>query len=122
MITYPISGDGVPVKAFEIENVYIGLKQISELLKSVSGVSDVRMRKLFSGNSDIHIEFKYLDTDCVVWEPYGDSSRYWIGPKDDKNTVIDMKNIQSAFDSYQPPIFKKLLGDLLTLKFVSRTK
>ena len=114
MITYPISGDGVPVRAFEIENVYIGLKQISELLKSVSGVSDVRMRKLFSGNSVIHIEFSYLDTDCIVWEPYGDSSRYWIGPKDDKSSAVDMKNIQSAFDGYKTPILKKLVGDLIS--------
>ena len=83
MKTYPLIDEkkGDRPFAFEIENAYVGTGTIARLLAEVDGVTDVRARKLFRGSSEIHVEFKYLNHDYIVWEPYGDNSRYWIGPK-----------------------------------------
>ena len=83
MRTYPIIDEkkGANSFAFEVENAYVRPRTIARLLKEVDGVTDVRVRKLFDSSADTHVQFKYLTQHYMVWEPYGDSSRYWIGPK-----------------------------------------
>jgi hypothetical protein len=66
-----------------------------------------------------YIEFIYKRKAFIVWEPYADSSRYWIGPKDDANKKIDLGAIESVFRQYRPSIVIKLLGDLVSFKFLS---
>lgn len=120
MDTYLIkNSDDVPF-AFEIDNIYIGAKKIAALLGKVDGVSEIRLRKMFSLPDDIHIEFKYAGEDFMVLEPYADSSRYWIGPKDDKNRNIPISVIEAVFKEYQPSPAIKLIGDLLSLNIFSR--
>jgi hypothetical protein len=105
--------------AFEIENIYITANAISELLKTVSGVDGTCKRNLFGG-SEYHVEFKYAGVECVVWEPYGDSSRYWIGPKSPEIKIVDLNDIKNVFDSYRPPALMKIFGDVLSLKFLKQ--
>ncbi|MDE3043147.1 MAG: hypothetical protein KGJ82_21615 [Nitrospirota bacterium] len=53
-------------------------------------------------------------------EPFGDNSRYWIGPKggkDDVPAAANIGKIKSAFERYKPPLSVKLLGDLVRLNF-----
>jgi len=120
MNTYPLYSPEGHILAFEIENVYIGVKKIATLLRSFDGVSDIRVRKLFSAAPDIHIEFIYKERVFIVWEPYADSSRYWIGPKDDANKEIDLGAIESLFRQYRPMTIIKLIGDLVSFKFLKR--
>jgi hypothetical protein len=65
------------------------------------------------------IEFQYSGVDFVVWEPYGDSSRYWVGPKDDANRSVSVENLEAVFARYQPARWRKVVGDLLTLNLES---
>lgn len=104
--------------AFEIENAYIRPKRISVLLKAVRDISNIRLRKPFSSSSDVHLEFDYCGERFMVWEPYGDSSRYWIGPKEE-STKIEISPLAKVFEQYQPPIIVKVYGDLITLRFKS---
>lgn len=104
--------------AFEIENAYIRPIKIASLLGEVDGVSNISLRKPFSSSSDVQLEFEYRGEDFIVWEPYGDSSRYWIGPKEDGDAV-DINSLVKAFEEYQPPIIAKIVGDLITLNFKS---
>lgn len=100
--------------AFEIENAYIRPRKIAVLLGALEGVSNINLRKPFSSSSDVHLEFEYCGEDFMVWEPYGDSCRYWIGPKkEDKPVDIDV--LVKAFEEYVPPKIIKILGDLITL-------
>ena len=122
MKTYPLYNPKRRIFAFEIENVYIGVKKIAVLLRSFAGVSNVRVRKLFSAPSDIHIEFIYKGQVFIVWEPYADSSRYWIGPKDEIHKQIDISALESAFRKYQPFFVVKVFGDLISLKFLKQKK
>ncbi|NYE29637.1 hypothetical protein HDE78_002603 [Rhodanobacter sp. K2T2] len=106
--------------AFEIENVYVSRKAISQLLKQADGVSNVKLGGHFSSSNDIRIEFQYLGCDYMVWEPFGDNSRYWIGPKNPEESVADAKGLEDIFKSYHPPFYRSLLGDLLTLRIFRR--
>lgn len=102
--------------AFEIENAYIRPRKIAALIGALEGVSNVILRKPFSLSCDVHLEFEYHGVDFMVWEPYGDSSRYWIGPKEEDGAV-DMSALVKAFEEYVPPTIVKILGDLITLNF-----
>lgn len=87
-----------------------------QLLKQVEGVTDVQLGGHFGSSNDIRIEFKYLDRDYVVWEPFGDNSRYWIGPKDQEKDVTNISELENIFEQYRPPFYRALFGDLLTLR------
>jgi hypothetical protein len=107
--------------AFEIENAYIRPKKVGEILSAVGGVTDVTVGKSSGESRDIRVAFNYLGIEYIVWEPYGDNSRYWIGPKqtDGNLSDIDITPLETAFRDYEPPLLVKVLGGLFTLNFKS---
>jgi hypothetical protein len=120
MKTYPIIQDGPDPFAFEIDHVYLSRRTIARLLEKIEGVTEVHMGGRFGSPDDIRIEFKCHGHDYVVMEPFGDNSRYWIGPgggKDDVAAAANIGRIQSAFEGHKPPLVVKLLGDLVSLNF-----
>lgn len=126
MKTYPIfKKDGIREPIFEIEKIYISSAALVRLLALVEGVTEVRPQKMFSKPRDIHVEFKYLRRPYIVWEPFGDNSRFWIGPADmvsdaDPVPALDSPNdilvLEDAFKHYRPPLHRAILGDVLTLR------
>ncbi|HEV2109876.1 MAG TPA: hypothetical protein VGT99_00870 [Gammaproteobacteria bacterium] len=123
MNTYPIKDDRPGhCWAFEIDHVYITARPTARVLAQVQGVSDIEIPKLFRGKDDIRIKFKYRGRDCVVWEPWGDSSRYWIGPENAMDKSLDLKDVQSAFEKHDPPTLIGLLFSILTLDIGSFLK
>lgn len=120
MKTYPIIQDGPDPFAFEIDHVYLSRRTIARLLEKIEGVTEVHMGGRFGSPDDVRIEFKCHGHDYVVMEPFGDNSRYWIGPgggKDDVAAAANIGRIRSAFEGYKPPLAVKLLGDLVSLNF-----
>jgi len=120
MRTYPSQreSDG-RVTAFEIENVYASPGTIARILRGIDSVSDVRKRRPFSAFDEFHIRFCFRGVECVVWEPFGDNSRYWIGPRNVPEP-LDLTLVEQAFRDYSPPIHRKLIGDIVTLHFVRK--
>jgi len=118
MRTYPQVDNtrGVTV-AFDIENVYVGPSTVGRILSTVRHVSDVEVRPLFGRSPDVHVRFKYVGLPYVVWEPYGDNSTYWVGPEDIASAV-DAAPLEEAFRCYDPPIHRRIFGDLLSLRFL----
>ena len=119
MKTYAILNDNGRSWAFEIENAYIGPRNIASLLAGINSVSHIRKRQLFSPSDDIHLRFRYCDREYIVWEPFGDNSRYWIGPADEMDMSVDVSELITAFEQYRPQFLCKIFGDLVTLKFRS---
>ncbi len=115
MKTYPIKTDDNRTFAFEISNAYIGASTIADLLRQNSRVTNLKKRKPLQSPGDVHIEFQYAGVDFMVWEPYGDSSRYWIGPKNDGDRSVGVEDLESAFARYRVPLLRKVAGDLVTL-------
>ena len=122
MKTYPINSESGDELAFEIENAYIGTRKIAALLANVSGVTDVCRRRLFSSSDDVHLQFRFHGYEFVVWEPYGDNSRYWVGPKNEKERPKYVNELRAAFEYYKPPFLIHILGDVITLNFRFRKK
>ena len=119
METDAIQVASIGLYAFEIEQAYIGVRTVARLLTTIEGVSDLRLRRPFSASPDIHGEFTYRGKPFIVLEPYGDSSVYWIGPRDEENGT-NIQPLQGAFLSYVPPLHRRVIGDILSLRFMRR--
>jgi hypothetical protein len=121
MNTYPVRDGANRTYAFEIENAYISRMKAASLVRSVGGVSDVRVRRLFGSDPDVHIKFAYKGQAFMVWEPYGDSSRFWIGPEDELQVHVNISTLEAVFREYRPPILARILGNLVSLRFLFQT-
>jgi hypothetical protein len=109
MKTWPIVDDQGKLVAFEVSIMSISLARITRLLTSL-GASDFCKRRPFSYD-EVHIAFVYRGASYVVWEPFGDNSRYWIGPADKApERPEDLARIEKAFRSYQPSLLRRLLA------------
>jgi len=96
MKTYPLIHNN-KLFAFEIDNTFIMLSKIGNILREIDNVSDVKVRKMFSNEpADVKIKFKYNGTNYIVLEEYDDSSMYWIGP-DSKKKEEDISLIEEKF-------------------------
>lgn len=119
MQTYPAktAADGRLI-AYEIENAYIGPAAVARLLEQVASVTDVKRGRLFSGGADVHVRFKHRGQPCIAWEPYGDNSRYWVGPEDPDAYAASLQDVVQVFDDYRPPMHRAMIDDLLSLRFL----
>jgi hypothetical protein len=105
------------VKTCPVFTAYIASSTIARLLQQVDGVTEIQLRKKLSGSNDVHVEFKYLGLPHMVWEPFGDSSRYWIGPTEGADACSDSTTLEQVFKQYRPPLYRKIIGNVLTLRF-----
>ena len=105
--------------AFEIESAYISPSTVAQVLSAVDGVSEVKRRRPFSNWEEIHVRFRFRDAECVVWEPFGDNSRYWIGQQDVPEPV-DLSHIELTFKGYCPSLVRRIFGDIVTFRFITR--
>ena len=121
METYKLKTDEGTQFGFEIENVYISTYKIAKILSGVDGITNIKKRKLFHKYEDdeYRLEFDYNDENFLIFEPWGDSSRYWIVPKNSDHLSSKISFIEEIFRQYKPPILIKILGDLISLKPLS---
>ena len=96
MKTYPITRPDGSLRAFEITSAWVSFRPLYRILSSVQGVSDVK-RNWFKNN---RIIFKYRGEPFVVNEPWGDNSRYWVGPEDPDASELDITPLHQAFRNY----------------------
>lgn len=120
MKTYPIKDKTGRLYAFEIENAYIGLRPLVGTISSVPGVSDIRSRAADERPDDVRVTFRFAGGAFVIVEPFGDNSRYWIGPVEDQAAPsLDIEPIEASLRSYRPPMLRRVVGDLITLNIKS---
>jgi hypothetical protein len=100
--TYPIRRDDGSLHAFEIRNTFISMGAIRRILRSVDGVSSIKRQF----RSDDRLTFNFNGVPWVVHEPWGDSSRYWVGPTEAKNHGFDVAPIYDAFARYRSPLVR----------------
>ncbi len=90
--------DGAPY-AFEISNLLLTRNQACKLVEVIPGAVVVRRSRLFRDTDDF-CEFKIGDAVFLIEEPFGDNSRYWVGPKDGKPTS-SLDVVRSAFEAHE---------------------
>jgi hypothetical protein len=106
MRTYPILRDDGSLLAFEISNTWIAKGTIRRLLCSVPGVSDVQA----TTSGEQRALFSFHGEPCEVWEPFGDNSRYWVGPQDAANSTLDLSLLRCAFETHAPLLIRLFRG------------
>jgi hypothetical protein len=80
MQVYDLKDADGRVFAFEVDNT--GRRRLCRVVDSIPGVEVVRRPRLFSWlREDEFCEFDVDGVRFVAWEPHGDNSRYWVGPK-----------------------------------------
>lgn len=68
------------VDAFEVGNGLLTRNKAVKVVSAIPGVRVLRTPKIFESNE----EFAEFELDGVlfkIWEPFGDNSRYWVGPE-----------------------------------------
>jgi tryptophan 2,3-dioxygenase len=109
MKTYPIFNKDHSVGAFEIKSAWVTFRPIYKILESIKEITEVKRQRF----SEDRIGFKYKGIKMVINEPYGDSSRYWIGPKEGLNDNVNIEEIHQAFQKYESKFIrtiKKIIG------------
>lgn len=98
MRTYPIFKDDGSLHAFEITSAWVRFSSLFKVLNSVHGVSEIKRQRF----NDDRVTFKFHGHSCVVNEPWGDNSRYWVGFANQKaHCNIDISPIHEAFKKYK---------------------
>jgi hypothetical protein len=88
--------------AFEI-NSALGRRLTARIIARVEGVRILRRPRLFAGNhEEVFCEFVLQDQLFNAWEPFGDNSRYWIGPSNGTRTSV-LLPVRQAFVDYKRP-------------------
>lgn len=115
MKTFPIKLKDGHLYAFEIDNTDIWPRRISKLLNTLDGVTKIQRKKLLRrldkdhSEDTVHIKFSYNNKEFVVLEPWGDSSRYWIGPKDSNDIETGIIEIESVFQKHKIPLVRRIM-------------
>lgn len=95
MRTYQMRDGGGVLFAFEVDAQLLG-RRLARVLRRIDGVSNVRRRKWWVGSPDVPIRFQYRGCEYVVREPFGDNSRWWIGPDDVVAPHVPLDELERA--------------------------
>ena len=83
--------------AFEVSSGWSVFRPFVRFLESVPGVTEVRSGANWFSGDENRAYFLFHGVPFVVWEPWGDSDRYWIGPADTKAAAPDPGPLMQAF-------------------------
>lgn len=98
--------------AFEVENLAIGRSGFCKVVKTIPGAEILKTPRFLSWfREDVFCKFSVAGATFEAWEPFGDSSRYWVGPEP-VSYVPQISIIRSAFEAYTP--FTHLLARPVT--------
>lgn len=86
--------------AFEVENTFLGRRGVVRVVRSIPGArivcAPVRILSWF--REEVFCVFEVDGVPFKAWEPYGDNSRYWIGPSGENIVPVPaLAPIRAAF-------------------------
>jgi len=111
--TYPLTDDSGAIYAFEVGNTLLSPREIARLVKSSLGASISAGPQGYFSTEDMRLRFRYAGTEFEVFEPFGDNSRYWIGPAGEKPTrVAEIDKLHELFLAYRPTLLRRLISAL----------
>ena len=110
MRTYPLRTKSGEIYAFEVDNTLLSAARIGRIVRESLGAQVTSGPNTFFARTDVRLTFKLKEKSFQVWEPYGDNSRYWIGPdnaESDRLPEIDI--IREAIEKARISPFHRLL-------------
>ena len=100
MKVYDLKDKNGRVFAFEVNNFLLGRRGVGKVVRTIPGARITRAPRLFSGDDEF-CEFEVEGKVFVAWEPWGDNSRYWIGPRPPE-WCEQVATVREAFVRYRP--------------------
>lgn len=109
--TYPLKNNSGETYAFEVGNALLSPREIARFVKTGLGAELTAGPQSFLASDDMRLRFRYAGTEFEVVEPYGDNSRYWVGPAGaNPSRVASIDDLHAAFVSYRPSLLRRLLA------------
>jgi hypothetical protein len=100
MRVYDINPSNKGLVAFEI-NASLGRRRATRVVSGIPGVRILRRPRLFARlREEVFCEFELKHHRFNIWQPLGNSSRYWIGASNGTSTSV-LLQVRQAFIDYQ---------------------
>ena len=80
MKTFLLNNDEGELTGFEISNSFLSSGSIARCVRRIRGCDVVSSRRWFSAD-EVHVRFLFANKRFILWEPFGDNSRLWVGPE-----------------------------------------
>ena len=98
MRIYDIRDSDGRVVAFEVPNFFLGRRGACRVVRAIAAARILRTPRRFRLFDDEEFcEFELEGEQFVLYEPYGDNTRYWIGPKQPR-WVPQLSIVREAFE------------------------
>jgi len=95
--------------AFEVDNFHLSRKALCRLVAGIPGCTVTRKPSRFRWSHEDEDEFCAFELEgirFVAWEPWGDNSRYWVGPKAEEGSsprwCPQLDRVREAFSRARP--------------------
>jgi hypothetical protein len=106
MKLYELLDSAGRVFAFEIENAFISRESVVRVAISIPGTVITHRPRLLSWfREEQFCEFLLQGQLFVAWEPFGNNSRYWIGPEPPE-WCPQVDTVRNAFLQFQPLLLR----------------
>ena len=100
MRTYDLTDKEGRLTAFEVDNIVLGRRGVAAVVRRLPGVRLMRGPRVLSWfREEEFCEFEVDGIRFVAWEPFGDNSRFWIGPQP-LSFVEQTETVRAAFSAY----------------------
>jgi hypothetical protein len=96
MKVYDIHDKEGRIIAFEVKNFLSWRLGIIRIIAKIPGAETTWRPSLSWYSPEVFCKFQIDGIDFEVWEPFGDNSRYWIGP-DPARWVPQIERVRDAF-------------------------
>ena len=101
MKTYEILDEDGRIFAFEVNNAGLGRKGVCRVVETIPGARITRRPRPLSWlREEVFCEFEVGGKTFVAWEPFGDNSRYWIGPEPTR-WLPQTTSVREAFEAFR---------------------
>ncbi len=102
MRVFDITPGNKGLVAFEV-NAALGRRRAARVVAAIAGVRILRRPRLLAGvREEVFCEFELKGQRFNVWEPFGGSSRYWIGSSNAAAASV-LQVVRQAFIDYTFP-------------------
>ena len=83
MKVFDVTDESGRVFAFEVNNTLLGRRGLCRVVRSIPGASLTKTPVIFSWlREEVFCKFVINNVEFEALEPFGDNSRYWIGPSE----------------------------------------
>lgn len=96
MRTYDICKENGELMAFEVNNLLLTRLGAIRVVRRISGVKILATPWV---RQDVFCRFALEGREFLIEEPWGDNSRYWVGPSEPVEPTSQIKVVKTAFQA-----------------------